>query len=218
METLRNPGINFPVSGLVAVIATGLLLIFNYNLSKIYIPRKIDLTPKPVFIPYPQTPEPVEIEETETIISEPATYTKKDHTHVSADPPRTIAPIQQGRIPGPGEIKITKIKPGISVQVPFIPEHFTPEQVDQRPRVIRPVTPVYPHQATINGIEGRVVLRFIVDENGEVQNPEVARAEPKGVFEEAALAAIVKYKFIPAKIGKKNVRCIAVMPIGFKIN
>ena len=55
------------------------------------------------------------------------------------------------------------------------------------------------------------------DENGKVQDPKVVKAEPEGVFEEAALAAIVKYKFIPATIGKKNVKCIAVMPIGFEI-
>lgn len=102
-------------------------------------------------------------------------------------------------------------------RIPYVSSHFTPKQVDRRPRVLKPVTPIYPNQATINGIEGRVVLRFIVDENGEVQNPVIVKAEPEGVFEKAALAAIVKYKFIPAVIGKKNVKCIAVMPIGFEI-
>ncbi|MGD9163003.1 MAG: hypothetical protein PVG39_31650 [Desulfobacteraceae bacterium] len=45
METLRNPGINFPLSGLTALIATGMLLIFNFHLSKIYIPIQVKIPP-----------------------------------------------------------------------------------------------------------------------------------------------------------------------------
>jgi len=217
MGTLKNPGINFPVNCLTALIVTGMLLIFNFNLSKIYIPVKIKDHSKPVQVDYPKPPEPIETVAANDPVQEPVTTTKRDTTVTPAHPQETIAPIPRGDIAGPGDIVITKIKPGMHAQIPHVRGHFTPGQVDRRPRVLKPVTPIYPHQATINGIEGRVVLRFIVDEKGEVKEPEVVKAEPEGVFEEAALAAIVKYKFIPAMIGKKNVKCIAVMPIGFEI-
>lgn len=217
METLRNPGINFPVSGLTAIIVTGMLLIFNFNLSNIYIPIKIIDRPQPVQVDYSKPPEPIETVAADDPIQEPIAPTKRETTPATINPQETTAPIPRGDIAGPGEIVITNVKPDIDVRIPHVRGHFTPKQVDKRPRVLRPVNPIYPHQATVNGIEGRVVLRFIVDENGKVLDPVVVKAEPEGVFEEAALAAIVKYKFIPATIGKKNVKCIAVLPIGFEI-
>ena len=217
METLRNQVLNFPVSGLTALIVTGMLLIFNFNLSKTYIPVKIKDRPQPVQVDYPKPPEPVETVAADDPVQEPVTPTKRDTASVTPNQPVTTAPVPPGSIDRPWDMKITNVNPGIDFRIPHVSEYFTPKQVDRRPRILKPVTPVYPHQATINGIEGRVVLRFIVDEKGEVQDPEVIEAEPEGVFEEAALAAIVKYKFIPATIGKKNVKCLAMMPIGFEI-
>lgn len=83
---------------------------------------------------------------------------------------------------------------------------------------MKPVKPIYPYQATVNGIEGGVVLSFIVVEDGRVLNPQIVKAEPEGFFDETAPAAIVKCKFMPAAVGNKKVKCIAVMPIGFKFN
>jgi TonB family protein len=220
METMRNPGINFPVSGLAAVIVTLMLLIFNYNLSRIYIPIRIIDRPPPVTVTYEKPQDQLETEKTEIITKEPIIdLINRDSNPVNTTQPVTVAPVvPHVSIDRPADKVIPKVNAGFDFRTPDINKNFTLEQVDRRPRVLRPVTPIYPYQATVNGIEGRVVLRFIVDENGEVQDPVVVKAEPEGVFEEAALAAIVKYKFIPATIGKKNVKCIATMPVGFKIN
>ncbi len=218
METLRNPNISFPVSALVAVIVTGMLLIFNHNLSKIYLPIKIIDHPEPVYIEHTETPETVKTEETEVFANEPLAQTTRNTTPDTTPRPETVVPVPPGNMDGFEKLDIPRFIPGRYVQRPDVPKYFTPEQVEHKPRVLKPVTPIYPYQATVNGIEGRVVLRFIVDENGKVENPVVVKSEPEGVFDEAALAAIVKYKFIPAKIGKKSVKCIAVMPVGFKIN
>lgn len=218
METLKNPGINFPVSGLMAIIATGMLLYFNSSLSKTYIPIKFFDLPRPVSIENTKPPEPVKPVESVDLSQEPLPLTQRNTPSDTTNHPETILPISRGGTSGPGTVEIHKFKLGIHVQIPHASGYFTPNQVDQRPRILKPVTPEYPYQATINGIEGRVVLRFIVDENGRVQNPEVVKADPERVFEQAALAAIVKYKFIPAKIGGENVKCVAVLPIGFKLN
>ena len=218
METLRNPVSNFPVIGLAAIIATGMLLLFNHSLSKINIQPQIFVRPEPVHIPYNKPSDPVKIEETEIFTGETVALVKEDTSTPSANPPVTAAPVIPGRFDRPGDIVIPGVKPGIDYRPAHTPEWFTPDQVEHRPRVLKPVTPIYPYQATVKGIEGRVVLRFIVDENGEVLNPVVVKAEPEGVFEEAALAAIAKYKFIPASIGKKKVKCVAAIPMGFRIN
>ena len=218
METLRYPNINFPVSGLAAIIVTGMLLYFNYHLSLIYLPIKIPDSPEPVFIPYEKAPEPVDLVETEVITQEPIVKPNRDTTPQKTNEPVTVIPIPPGSIDRPSETDFPKFIPGINVKIPHTREWFTPDQVDQRPRVLRSVLPTYPYNATANGIEGRVVVRFVVNENGGVENPEVVKADPEGVFEEAAIAAIVKYKFIPAKVGGEKVKCSAILPIGFKIN
>jgi periplasmic protein TonB len=218
MGTLRNPIINFPVSGLAAIIVTGTLLIFFLNLSKIYVPIIKPDPPQLVDTIYEKTPEPVETIEGKEFTEQPIAIPRKDTAPDIKNPQATIIPIPPGNIDGPDKADIPRYRPGIDVKVPYTQDWFTPDQVERKPRVLRPITPIYPFQATVNGIEGRVVLRFIVDENGEVKNPVVVKAEPEGVFEEAALAAIVKYRFIPATIGNRKVKCIAVLPVGFKIN
>lgn len=64
---------------------------------------------------------------------------------------------------------------------------------------------VYPPGAKAEGIEGYVVVRYDVTAQGMVVNAEVVEAEPEGVFEEAALASIVQWRFRAATEGGKPV-------------
>lgn len=90
-------------------------------------------------------------------------------------------------------------------------------QVDQPPVATRQVKPLYPFLARRNNIEGKVVIRFIVDVNGDVLEPEVTESEPEGVFDEAAIDAILKYKFRPAQKDGKAVDCIVNAPMKFTV-
>ncbi len=91
------------------------------------------------------------------------------------------------------------------------------DQVDVTPKLIGETIPKYPFNAAKDRIEGRVVLRFVVNREGNVREPEVVSAEPEGFFEQAALEAITGYKFEPAKKDGKPVDCIVKMPIIFKL-
>ena len=94
---------------------------------------------------------------------------------------------------------------------------FNISEVDQPPRVLRAMPPLYPFEAQQRGIEGRVLLRFVVDSDGKVNEPQVVSAEPEGIFEETALEAVVKYKFKPARKGGEAVDCIVKLPIAFSL-
>jgi protein TonB len=59
------------------------------------------------------------------------------------------------------------------------------------------VIPQYPRQAQSDGIEGWVEVEFTITEFGTVEDPRVLRSEPRGVFENAALRAIIRWKFKP---------------------
>lgn len=59
------------------------------------------------------------------------------------------------------------------------------------------VAAIYPRRAQTRGIEGFVVVEFTVTKTGAVTSPVVVHAEPKGVFDRAALDAVVKFKYKP---------------------
>lgn len=88
----------------------------------------------------------------------------------------------------------------------------------QEPIIIVAPEPVYPDTAKKDGIEGKIVLRFVVDERGFVHKPKVIDTEPYGVFEESALSAITKFRFIPAKRNNIPIESIVYLPIKYKIN
>ena len=48
-------------------------------------------------------------------------------------------------------------------------------------------------------------MRYDVTAEGTVANAEVVEAEPEGVFEEAALASIVQWRFRAATVGGRPV-------------
>ena len=70
---------------------------------------------------------------------------------------------------------------------------------------------VYPPAAKAAGIEGHVVIRYDVTEVGVVVDAEVVEAEPEGLFEAAALAAIAQWRFRPAVVGGKPVETKGVV-------
>lgn len=59
------------------------------------------------------------------------------------------------------------------------------------------VAPVYPRRAQTRGIEGYVLLEFVVTKTGAVRDPRVVEASPPGIFDRAAMSAALKFKYKP---------------------
>lgn len=59
------------------------------------------------------------------------------------------------------------------------------------------VAPVYPRRAQTRGIEGHVLLEFVVTKTGAVRDPVVIESEPPGIFDRAAVQAALKFKYKP---------------------
>ncbi|MFC1840854.1 energy transducer TonB [Thermodesulfobacteriota bacterium] len=95
---------------------------------------------------------------------------------------------------------------------------YSPKGVDKHPKLVTMSPPLYPPNAVLKGIEGWVLLRFILDKEGKILNPQVVSAEPKGIFEQAALDTIIKYKLRPAIKDGKFVNTAVRLPISFEIN
>ena len=59
------------------------------------------------------------------------------------------------------------------------------------------IPPEYPARAQQRGIEGWVLLEFTITPSGTVQDPKVIDADPKGIFDDAALKSIARWKYNP---------------------
>jgi len=59
------------------------------------------------------------------------------------------------------------------------------------------VAPVYPRRAQTRGIEGYVLLEFVVTRTGGVRDPRVIESKPPGIFDRAAVNAALKFKYKP---------------------
>lgn len=76
---------------------------------------------------------------------------------------------------------------------------------------------VYPPLALQAGIEGRVIVQFIIDKNGQVLHPTVIRGIGGGCDEEA-VRAVLKAKFQPGLQRGRPVAVRYTLPITFRIN
>lgn len=94
--------------------------------------------------------------------------------------------------------------------------------VEQMPEMIGGIASLqkhinYPEIARIAGIEGRVIVKFIIDEKGNVVNPQVIRGIGGGCDEEA-INAVNKVKFTPGMQRGNPVKVSYTLPVVFKIN
>lgn len=84
------------------------------------------------------------------------------------------------------------------------------------PTFIHRVTPVYPRAARRLEKEGRVVLKLLIDQAGNLRSVEVVEPAPFG-FTEAAVEAVRKSTFAPARRYGEGVLSWAVLSIRFRL-
>lgn len=75
------------------------------------------------------------------------------------------------------------------------------------------IPPQYPPRAASRGIEGWVVVQFTITETGSVKDPIVVDAEPEGIFDEAALRSIVRWRYNPKTEGGVTVERVGVQTL-----
>jgi protein TonB len=59
------------------------------------------------------------------------------------------------------------------------------------------INPDYPSRAQSRGIEGWVMVEFTITPSGTVLDPKVLDSDPKGMFDDAAVKAIARWKYNP---------------------
>jgi protein TonB len=94
---------------------------------------------------------------------------------------------------------------------------FDISMLDQTPVPKFQARPQYPFEMRRAGISGEVVVDFIVDTNGDVQNAYAIRSSQRE-FEAAAVQAVNKWKFKPGRKGGRDVPTHMQVPIVFTLN
>jgi protein TonB len=80
------------------------------------------------------------------------------------------------------------------------------------------IPPQYPRDAARSGITGWVLLEVMVNADGTVRSARVVDAKPRGVFEAAAVAAVMRWKFKPKVLDGKPVEQRGSQKIDFGLN
>jgi len=88
---------------------------------------------------------------------------------------------------------------------------------DKPPVIKKIVKPQYPEIAREDGIEGKVILTIIVNEEGKVAEAKVLLAEPADIFNESALNAVMRYEFDPAEKDGEPIKVQVGQTIVFKL-
>ena len=95
-------------------------------------------------------------------------------------------------------------------RVKFIP-------YDDPPQPLSRIRPVYPEIAQEAGIEGTVVVQVFVDKKGRVKATVILKGIPNTGLDEAAISAIRKTRFRPAKQRARPVGVWISIPVNFRL-
>lgn len=77
--------------------------------------------------------------------------------------------------------------------------------------------PAYPLSARRRGMEGRVLVRAEIQEDGSCSRVELKRSSGTDLLDQAALEAVKKWRFVPARKGAQAISAWVDVPITFKL-
>ena len=115
-----------------------------------------------------------------------------------------------------------EINPKLSGGMPVAPPPPTSTfyqigEVDQVPLPIFKMKPVYPYRARRLNLTGKVDVKFLVDENGQVSHIRILKSNPPGIFDESVLKTLPSWRFSPAKLRGEAVSCWVITTIQFEL-
>jgi len=94
---------------------------------------------------------------------------------------------------------------------------FTAGQLDGPLTALTKTPPVYPRAAKQRNTEGWIKVKFVVNEQGHVDQVTILDAEPKDVFEQSVLRCLDEWRFKPGTVGGRAVKALVEQTISFKL-
>ena len=125
---------------------------------------------------------------------------------VAETPPAPVAPPVEAKAPVVAEAP--KVEP-------------QPEPVIEPPKFgvayLQNPAPNYPASSRRAGEEGRVLLRVLVTANGSAETVDLENSSGFEKLDEAAIKAVKKWRFVPAKRSNQAISAYVLVPVKFSL-
>jgi protein TonB len=159
--------------------------------------RKTEAPPEPPPPPERRSPEPTARQPIATKMTLPFSINPK----LPSTPNALSLPVQPMEMPDRMDVQ------GI----------FSVGDLDSPLTVLTRIPPIYPLKAKHRGIEGWVRIRFIVNEEGGVEDTSVVESNPPGVFDRSVIRCVSGWRFRPGTVEGVAVRTRAETVIRFSL-
>ena len=104
-------------------------------------------------------------------------------------------------------------QPSIALLVPD--RYFASSEVDRKAEPIEIAPLIYPEEAYLRRLHGKVTLRLFINETGSIDSIDILAADPPGMFDQAAIDAVLATRFRPALLLARPVKNVKTIEIRF---
>jgi len=175
-----------------------------------------------IFIIFPRFLPSVEFEDVDQIIIENIDIPQTQQIENTPPPARPSIPVPSDDEDIADDLTLDELDfddfssldapppPPSGPRVVFIP-------YDDPPVALSPIRPTYPEIAQEAGIEGIVIVQAFIDKKGRVKETLILKGVPNTGLDEAAMEAIRKTRFRPAKQRERAVGVWISIPVNFKL-
>jgi protein TonB len=204
--------------GLATAITLALYVILPY-LERLSAPSQPTFSIRPVntveLPPPPPPPEPPQ--------RKPAEPESKPPQPKMEEVRRRLTPLQAalnlslalGDVGGDFNVHFGAAAPQLTQQIRDL--IFELSELDEPPRPLARLQPLYPPQARMRRVTGLVVVEFVVASDGTARDIQVVSSEPGDVFTEAAVRAIERWRFSPGTKDGKPVAARVIQKVTFRL-
>lgn len=226
---------SYGVAGILVASLIGVAAVFGGRLKEHFVEPEVEvkLVPRPAPAPPKEAPAPPKAEPRVVAKARPgaaaprgralvvpSTVPKELPREVDVDDARHAEDVVPGgRLDGVASGTGTG-GGGAVVDAPPAPEGPPPAPEVRReavtpPRALARTRPAYPEAARVRGEEAVVVVRFVVAEDGSVDELRVVRGHPS--FDAVVLGAVRGWRFSPATLEGRPIRLARVAKIPFRL-
>ena len=92
----------------------------------------------------------------------------------------------------------------------------TPGQTIEPPKLVKRRKPKFPHGAHYFGVAGDLVVEVIVKTDGSVREPRIVTPLPAATLSYAALEAVKRWRFEPARSGGQPIDVVYNLTVNYK--
>ncbi|MDT3334757.1 energy transducer TonB [Shewanella sp. SP1S1-7] len=167
--------------------------------------------------PQPVTGQASDAPQINILMAERTPIPPKEKT--KPEPPKPIPARERVSVPGENSESLTFTPETFMPEMPTQTTLYTQSAMTAEALPVLQVSPRYPIDAAQSGKEGYVVVGFDITADGTVSNVRVLDANPKHVFDKAALSAVQNWKYKPKfDAGKAVAQLNQQVQLDFKLD